>query len=757
MKKSSFYLAAALLAAAGFAYAAEPLMLDFGSADSPLYEGFTAVTGKGNAQVKWVSKTELMEVAHKIKRGGRLDAYYTPLNCDYISGTGPAELKISVPPGNYKVWVLLGHPEGGVNKVWNNRISTSGSAVEINIPGNYEMRCAVMDAAADKDGLSVRFDTANSWLVNGMVVVPAADWEKVDESVIAPLWEEYEFLPKDVAKQWKKIPAPILDVYPEPKWSEQQKKDGFATFSRSQCAVIWPEDFPAAHEIDAPVRAFASWSEYETLSFSIHPLQDFRKVTLKVSDLVSAKGNRIAGELQKDYIRYMKERPHHNLWGTYYEGPDIVMPWQEQSLKKGRNLQIWLTAYVPPYTPAGDYKGTAEINLDGKVKQIPLTLKVLPITLQRDPDVYLSNYYRHPFWKMERAPDDFSRAWWLKKAEYEYAEMQKTGFTNHPQLHLQGSWKGDRWVYDYDALDRLLEFGRRYGFEGPFVSGFPFRQLFKKHIKEPQQEHLHDLKMPSDAFFTELTSMTREIMAEAKNRNWPKMYLYPVDEPSANPVVVEFVTRVLKAIKDGGGYTYAAVEPEDAATVAYRPYLDAWSTPKFTLTAAEVEAQRKQYPGTQYWCYPNYAAGSNDHVATPAARMTFGFGFWKSGFQGQIPWNYSDCYGDQWNFLDGPVADAMNHNADDASVIPVANWIAFREGLDDLRYIYTLTRWITTARNLGFKDAAATAEATLARLKDSIPALERYHNFELNSETFDAMRWQIAEQIMKLEKLVMKK
>lgn len=763
------YLLSTIFAVTACCCAAAPeakpaMMLDFGSAASPVYEGFAAITAKGNDKVKWRSQTGLAEVVNEIKRGTpRPMVYHTELSCDYITGNGPAELKLSVPPGNYKVWVLLGHPEGANAKVWNTRISTNSDSALINIfgtsYGNYGMRYALLNAAADKDGLTVRFDTANSWLVNAMVVAPAADWDKIAETVVAPLWEEYEFLPRDVAKGWKKITPPMYKHYPEPEWTEQQKKDGFALFSRSQCTPVWPDEFPAAWEINAPVRAFASQDEYETFSFSIHALRDFRNISLKVSGLVSAEGNRLPGELRQDYIRYMRNRPHHNLFGSYFVGPDIVMPWETQSLKQGNNLSVWLTAYVPPRTPPGEYKGTAELNLDGAVKQVPVTLKVLPIVLQKDPRPYLSVYYRHPYWLANEATDNFSRDWHLNKIAQDYSELQKTGFQNHPQLHLHGRWKGDRWVFEYDRLDQLIEMGRKYGFKGPVVMGYVFRHLYIKHMKESQGEHLNNLKeMPPDEFFTELTAIVREITAEAKNRNWPEILFYTVDEPRPSTLAVQFVTRCLKAVRDGGGKTCIATEPEDTPTVAFRPYLDVWTIPKFTLTAAEVARQQKEYPGTQYWCYPNHVAGSNEHVATPSARFTFGFAFWNSGFQGMIPWNYQDSYGDQWNFLDGPVADALNRTADDGSVIPSANWVAFREGLDDGRYIYTLERWIETARRHGYKDAAAAAEAELLNIRNSIPPIERFHNEDVwNPEALDTLRWQMAEWIMKLAKLVNKK
>ncbi len=754
-----YYLLSLIFTVIGVCNAAEPtIMLDFGSATSPLYEGFTRVTREGGDNVKWETKAELKEIENKIKRWKKAnfdDVYYTSLNCDYVYGNGAAELKLSVPAGNYKVWVLLGNPAGGESKVWNSRISTNSDSAEINIPGNCGMRYALLNAAADKSGLTVRFDTANSWMINGMVVIPATDWDTLAETVIAPLWKEYEFVPKDLQANWKEVKQPILQKYPEPKWTEQQQKDGFVIFSRSMITAVWPTEFPASWEIDAPVRAFAAQNEFETLSFSIHALQKFRNISLKVSDMVSAEGHRLPGEFRQDYIHYMYTREFFNTTLNYFIGPDAVMPWKSQKLEKGKNLTIWLTANIQPLTPPGEYKGTAELNLDGKIKNIPISLKVLPITLIQDTHKHQAIYLRNPYQKAAEATDDFSRNWFLKKMDSELSELREAGITNYPQMHLLGTWQKDRWVYEYDTFGQIVEVGRKYGFQGPIVCGFPFRFLYTKYMKESQGEHLNNLKkMPPEEFFAELTSMIREITTEARNRNWPELLFYPVDEPSPSTLQMQFLTRCLQAIKAGGGKSFVTTESEDIPTHVLRPYLDVWCGPKFSNTAEEIAEVRKKYPNGEYWCYPGWIAG-NDHVAAQCARFTYGFGFWKSGYQGLFLWHFSYPDGDPWNSLDGHEADTMNRSGNDGSVMPSPNWFGLREGMDDGRYIYTLECWINTARRAGFKDDAAEAEAFLKGQKDSIPVLHRYYNPDVwSAESTDVVRWQMAQRIMKLEKLV---
>ena len=71
--------------------------------------------------------------------------------------------------------------------------------------------------------------------------------------------------------------------------------------------------------------------------------------------------------------------------------------------------------------------------------------------------------------------------------------------------------------------------------------------------------------------------------------------------------------------------------------------------------------------------------------------MTYGFGFWRSGYTTLIPWNW--CWTtarDQFDYLRGRQSGCGQRMDDDGEVIPCVYWSCFREGYDDARYVYTL-------------------------------------------------------------------
>ena len=91
--------------------------------------------------------------------------------------------------------------------------------------------------------------------------------------------------------------------------------------------------------------------------------------------------------------------------------------------------------------------------------------------------------------------------------------------------------------------------------------------------------------------------------------------------------------------------------------------------------------------------------------------MTWGFGFWKSGFRTLIPWIYQSSNGDPWNYLDGTSMDFFNRSTPDGEPIPVAMWEAYREGIDDGRYLYTLERLLAENAIRGGRAAEIAATA----------------------------------------------
>ena len=759
MTHTPFYLA--LLSA--FSLGAAPLCFDLGSADSPVRKNFTSLDAKSPM---W-SGAKLFTANNKIERKSGINLnsgravppiYYNELTCDHIGSKGGATLTFSVPDGQYKVWILTGRAGGNPAQVWDIKVYAGPKSAAMTYAGGAEIHTLELDASAREGKLQLYISTRSKWLINAIAVVPVNEYEKVKKEVLEPEMAELATLPPEILKKWKKVPY-FSDI-PEPVWTAQQKKEGFALFSRNWTEPVWPEQFPRKSEIGRPVRAFTTIGESEPLTFSIYPLKDFKQVWLQIKPFVNEKGNMLpADAVTPRYVKYSWVRPNYNMHGFYYRAPEVLMPWSDRSLKAKEPLRIWLSVDTQVHTVPGIYRSEALLYLDGKRFSVPLTLRVLPLRLLKNPDITFAQYYHHPHRQALRAPDDFSRLWWEQRAEYEHAHMRDSGHEGITgSIWFTRDRQSGRIILDFDLMQKQVDLMRKYGMgKFPIPCGMGTSSLYSYYMnKALMGSHITKVKMPPKKYFDDITLITQMIENEARRRGWPELLYYPVDEPSTQSNSVAFMVEVLKAIKKVPGVrTYVTANPAADAFAPMAPYVDVWCCQPFSIPKKQAEANMKKRPGLEYWSYPNHNSGENDHTLSIGTRMTYGFGLWQSGFKVLIPWIYSSTGHDQWNNLDSGSADFGVRTAPDGRPIPTPLWEAYREGIDDGKYLFTLETLIKRAIERGFKKEAAAAQKDLDLVKKNIFIQEKYKDKDLWApDTFDAYRWLLAENIMKLEALL---
>lgn len=759
MKHTPFCLA--LLGA--FSLGAAPLCFDLGSAASPVRKNFTPLDAKSPM---W-SGAKLFTGSNKIERKSGINLnsgravppiYYNELTCDHIGSKGGATLTFSVPDGQYKVWILTGRAGGNPAQVWDIKVYAGPKSAAMTYAGGAEIHALELDASAREGKLQLYISTRSRWLINAIAVVPVNEYEKVKKEVLEPEMAELATLPPEILKKWKKVPY-FSDI-PEPVWTARQKKEGFAIFSRNWTEPVWPEQFPRKSEINRPVRAFTSIGESEPLTFSIYPLKDFKQVWLQIKPFVNEKGNMLpADAVTPRYVKYSWVRPNYSVHGLYYRAPEVLMPWSDRSLKAKEPLRIWLSVDTQVHTIPGIYRSEALLYLDGKRFSVPLTLRVLPFRLLKNPNITFAQYYHHPHRQALRAPDDFSRLWWEQRAEYEHAHMRDSGHEGITgSIWFTRDRQSGQIILDFDLMQKQVDLMRKYGMgKFPIPCGMGTSSLYSYYMnKALMGSHITKVKMPPKKYFDDITLITQMIENEARRRGWPELLYYPVDEPSTQSNSVAFMVEVLKAIKKVPGVrTYVTANPAASAFAPMAPYVDVWCCQPFSIPKKQAEENMKKRPGLEYWSYPNHNSGENDHTLSIGTRMTYGFGLWQSGFKVLIPWIYSSAGHDQWNNLDSTSADFGVRTAPDGRPIPTPLWEAYREGIDDGKYLFTLETLIKRAIERGFNKEAAAAQKDLELVKKNILIQERYKDKNLwAADTFDAYRWLLAENIMKLEALL---
>lgn len=753
-----------LLAVVGVSASGADTWFDMGSDTSGVWPGCTRVTpgsawndaaGFGWQQSKGLSavvKVHDAMLEDDFHGGMKPPPIWTSaITEDAVFGESANAFRLRLPEGKCEVYLLCGtSDERHRSQVFDFTVGVGAQEQRVQIAGAHDFRVVRFHATAGKEPLEVKFAPRSKFALCALLAWPAADTARVTKEIITPL-EEWTFrmAPREWAK-WTQEPEPATG--PMPALDEAAKKRGFALWSRHYLDCVYPHTNPRAEELNPTLRAFATPGEREPLNFIVRPSAALKDAEVVVSGI----GPVPADHIEVRRVRYSRARPNYTVAERYRIVPDALERFTGGNLPADENTRFWITLRVPENAAPGLYQGRIVFRCASGETAVPVTLRILPIALREDPAKLFGIYYTHPLDRAAQAPDDASRDYWRRKADLEHADMVAHGTRNVVlSFWCPPADKDGKFTFNWTLLEEKVALWRKHRFTGPMVMGFNESGIYHKHMKENHSSHLRGVKEPPQAFFDEITALVKAIDAGRKERGWPEFLYYPVDEPGTDPAAVNYMVKILRACKAAGVRTYVTADPTHEQFDPMRPFVDVWSTQPFAPDRETVLADMKKRR-VEYWCYPNHVNGENDHTPVAGARMTYGFGFWRSGFVALDPWIYQSSSGDPWNYLDGPYSDFFNRSEPDGTPVPVAMWEAYREGWDDYRYLHTLEQLIGEARRNGADNAkkiADEAAAELQRTEQAIHVQEKYKHDDLWApEEFDVRRWLIAQQILRLQK-----
>jgi len=755
-----------ILASTAAAAHAAPLLYDMGTPDSAVWDGFTRVTpasawsdaaGFGWEEADGLGTLAMVHDAPvENKSRGRTEPppiWTNAITEDAVTGTAPATFRLRAPEGACEVYLLCGTGDSRQREqFFDFTVRVAGEERRVQIAGAHDFRPLRFSVKAGKEPLEVRFTPKNKFVVCALIAWRPEEAGQVTKDILTPL-EEWTFrMPPQEWAKWRQEPEPPTG--PMPELDAATRERGFALWSRHYLDCVYPHTNPLAEELNPAPLIFATPGEHEPLNFIVRPAVALRDAEVIVSDI----GPVPADHIEVRRVRYSRARPNYTVTGRYRVVPDALERFTGGDLPAGENTRFWITLRVPANAAPGLHTGRIVFRCAGGEAVVPVTLRILPIALREDPSKLFGIYYYHPLDRAVQAKDDVSRDYWRRKAELEHADMVAHGTRNIMlSFWCQPADKDGRFTLNWPFLQEKVDLWRKHGFTGPMVMGFNVSGVYHKHLGEDYGSHLRAVKDPPQAFFDEITAMVKAIETGRKERGLPEFLYYPVDEPATTPESVRFMVKILRACRAAGARTYVTADPTHEQFEPMRPLVDVWSTQPFAPGRDTALADMKKHR-TEYWCYPNHVNGENDHTPVTGARMTYGFGFWRSGFLALNPWIYQASSGDPWNYLDGPHSDFFNRSEPDGTPIPVAMWEAYREGWDDHRYLFTLEQLIAEARRSGklaAEKAADEAAAELKHIEQAIHVQEKYkHDGLWQPEEFDVRRWQIARQILRLQEVL---
>jgi hypothetical protein len=755
---------------------AKTLSFDMGTEKSELRGGFVRITSKSlyskDQGYGWKSSEGLREHYQPYTREWQLNEsrgttqpppiYANELTCDGLWSKRANSFLVDLPDGQYAVYLLCGQSSGSPREYHVFDVAAGPARATIKIPGPYIFERRTLRVAVSGGQLAIDFAPQTDWLLAGLLVYPVSEQPKVRSEVLDALEKEIDFLPPDVAAKWQETKH--VDPRPMPEFSQADRQRGYAVFARHYSEVIYPNTVPRPSELTPSLSIFASLGEYEPVTFTVHPLRDLHGAKVIAGELRSGEGVIPAGNLDVRYVRYMLARPNYSTFFSYHVVPDVLEHRESVDLAQGCNQRFWVTVKVPADAKPGVYEGKLTFApSDSQPSEVKLRLRVLPIQLRKNPEYLYGAYYHDPLSRFNEHLPALANEYFQRKGELERQDMVEHGMNCHISA-ATGLKRDDqgRWTMDGTETERRIALDRKYGLASrPLVVSFPVDWWYSQLVdKQGTGSHLRLVRSDvPPSFFDEVTRMVEAIEAEKKKYDWPEFLYYPIDEPSAQANAVQFMANVLKAIKKVPGVrTYITADPSEEQFEPLWPYVDVWCCQPFVFDCEKIKRLSREKK-IEFWCYPNHISGENDHTPVKGARMTWGFGFWRSGFKTLIPWIYQSDVGNPWNYLDGPCMDFFNRSTPEGEPIPVAMWEAYREGIDDGRYLYTLEQLVEEARKKG-SPAAAVADDGQKELKyvwNSIRVQEKYKHDDLwQGAEFDAYRWLLASKILELQQAMAK-
>lgn len=688
---------------------------DFGTPTSPVWPGFIKVTGESTYSKEqgfgWVTAS--------VERRDRERP--DDLARDYVfSQADELEFAVDLADGAYVVWLLTGDlSASGWRDDRSVTISMQGKEIaHLRRPGasvekiDYRERDfpstehkSVYDtfvaprftevwaeAQVTEGQLKVAFRPGRAASLCGLVVAPKVEAEALRRAVAQLAEARREQFNDD---WWREVKH--VETTPAPTPTAEDRKRGFVLFFPDRQQLIYANTQPKAEQMRGPLRAAGARGEYESMVLVVHPLRDLTGLSVQLNELRGPGGAAISGEdIDVKMVQYhavITSGFHHSKGGTFQCRPWFLVPRTSIDAQAGVNRSFWITVHVPEGTPAGTYRGEVQVLVRNEVKAAaPVEFEVYPFELAYPPDLT----YAH---------------WWSWSRYEELLEPSLRNMYEHGQRSLTPSGvirvldrrdAQGRIQLDLSRLDRLMELAKAVGFTGPVplvdlsiqgsVSGNSYSHL--------GLERRFGYGLDSTGYFRDMAEICRQIKEHAAQAEWLPVLYYSATELSQDPLLGPgYHERLLRAMKAAGDIkTISSINrPEDLQTL---PWLDHVMLNNAVPINEETVGKVKE-SASVLW-YQN--VGGN--------RFIEGLYMWRTGAKGHRQFSISGHQGDPFNDFDGDEKDTAAYLLPSGDGwVGTINWEWMREGVDDYRYLYTLSALIAEGRKVGGEAAGLAKEA----------------------------------------------
>ena len=439
---------------------------------------------------------------------------------------------------------------------------------------------------------------------------------------------------------------------------------------------------PVTGDSRRTVELSASLGEFEPATFSVRATgRELRDVRAQVTgDLQNARGdvipaNNVEIRVIELWRRQMNSRQHMFMERFLEKQTALDIP-------RHTTRRFWLTVHVPEQAGEGTYRSHIRITTGGsKIEQLDLQVQVLPFRLQQAAGMGYFMYL--PTWGI---PPKLRTAAYLKRI---FVDMRRHGMTT-ATLYPYGLPFGS--VMDVLRDSRLM------------TAGVPA------------------IWLGADAVGPETW---KKVLDQAREKKWPELALYLQDEPG-NQERIDNAKRLFAKL-DQFREKYPEHRKVRSTTAIGSSGIKALGS-QYDIWIAGAGFDQELVKTSKkmdklLWSYDCNLAP----VDAESSRFYFGMWCWKTGIKGSALWAYADPGSTSSTAWDAVLKDVVNTELHYSFVrpmpedlVPSIGWEAVREGIDDHRYLTTLSNLVQQAAAKGLSADSKRAQRVLQELTEKI-------------------------------------
>ncbi|MCE5271264.1 DUF4091 domain-containing protein [bacterium] len=482
----------------------------------------------------------------------------------------------------------------------------------------------------------------------------------------------------------------------QPTVNETDVARGYVLFSRPWLHYVYPWSAPADSErVDSLSLRMAS-GDYEPLRLSLQPLRDLGQVRLELSGLAGPGGALIPASEARVHVPTLLT---YRSGGTGYRlVPRLLEEKSSVEVPADRTTSFWLTLHVPAGASAGQYRGTVRLLPErGAALELPLSVTVLPVTLEPVPGLDYSMCMSYEFFELESkdlSPADKEKVKQDGLAMFrDYLEHGLTTLAVSSPYCFQ--WNADG-TPRLEHLKATLDGARRAGFTRPVY------WYFAHYLQAAKQQHPGNIRLYDPKIMPRRAELlTREALRLDRELGAPPLGFMPIDEPRI-ALRQRITLELFRAVKKAPGAKIMCT------TDIGGKLLDIEDDPGGSKLLAPGQFERKSE--RKVWQYDNESISTDNPCYS---RYVYGLYTWRQDLDGMNSWGPATTENSRGN----PFED-LDHESPDYVLIyphsgrpwPSVNCEAVREGIDDVRYIYQIEKLIAAK-------ASSAPEVTAAASK----------------------------------------